>query len=127
MNTNGHDEIPKLLAKWLQLTEEEHEAIQAGSWTDLEQIQFAKKNLRPLISAAMEADSKNSSLERNTLCFQADFKRLIAMESRNRELLTERMETAAETKDSLKRSAHNLRRIHRSYAQKPETAWHSYS
>jgi len=127
MNTDGRDEIPELLAKWLQLTEAESDAIHSGSWTDLEKIQLAKTNLQPLISSAMQADSQNSSLESNAARFQGDFKYLIAMESRNRELLIEKMESAAETKDSLKRSAHNLRRIHHSYAQKPDAAWHSYS
>lgn len=127
MNTDGHGEIPELLGKWLQLTEAESEAIQTGSWMDLEKIQLAKKNLQPLISSAMQADSQHAPFERSASFFQTDFKRLIAMESRNRELLMEKMETAAETKDSLKRSARNLRCIHRSYTQKPDAAWHSYS
>lgn len=127
MNMDGRETIPELLAKWLRLTEAESEAIQSGSWENLEKIQLAKANLRPLLSAAIKADSRNLSSDRDSSLFQNEFKHLIELEMSNRELLGEKLKAAAETRHSLNRSAQNLRRISHSYSRKPDAAWHSYS
>ncbi|HET7624941.1 MAG TPA: hypothetical protein VFM25_06705 [Verrucomicrobiae bacterium] len=120
---NARGQIAELLDEWSRLTQAESDAIQSASWPDLQKIQIAKSNLQPQITGAMQTGLR----EQNARQFRVEFEKLIALESRNQELLAGQVEKARLAKTSLQKASQNLRRVHHAYARKPEAAWHSYS
>ena len=110
-----------LLQQWLELTRAEAAAIQSSAWQKLGEIQSRKASLRqPLAEAFQQCNSAE-------LLFRGELGKLIALESRNAQVLTDRLQKAREQRLALERAALNLRNVRRSYAPPPVTAWNSYS
>jgi len=121
-----------LLQQWLQMTRAESQAIQAGAWTKLHEIQSHKAALRqPLNEARRQWKSCGpapSAAPGDALPFRAEVARLIALESRNARLLAVRREKARGQQRHLERAAQNLRNLRRTYVPpSPPIACNSYS
>jgi hypothetical protein len=125
------DETGRLLQQWLQMTRAESRAIQAGAWSELQQIQSSKAALRQPLAEAWRGF--NSALppvphSARALPFRAEVARLIALEDHNARLLAGRREKACEQQRLMERAAQNLRNIRRTYAPpSPPVACNSYS
>jgi hypothetical protein len=125
------EQTARLLQQWLQMTREESQAIQAGAWTQLHEIQSRKAALRqPLRQAARPCFTGRPAVPSaaDALPFRAEVARLIALEAHNARLLAVRRERARYRQLHLERAAQNLRNIRRSYARpSPPVACNSYS
>jgi len=121
-----------LLKQWLQMTRAESQAIQAGAWTKLHEIQSHKATLRqPLDQASRQwksGGSAASAASGGAAPFRAEVARLIALEARNARLLAARREKALEQQRHLECAAQNLRNLRRTYVPpSPPVACNSYS
>jgi len=120
--------VDVILKEWRRLTGAEAEAIQLGAWESLAKHQADKLTLQPVLNAAMElfrVRFVDSSPEIHSL--RDEFKRLVALEEENSQLLVSQKKALQESKNSLQQSTLNLRRVHHSYSSRPQPAWHSYS
>ena len=118
---NPRETASWLLQQWLALTKAESEAIQSSAWTELSGIQSRKAALRQPLAEAFALWSPGE------IPFQNELGRLIALESRNAQVLTDRRQQAHEQQLALERASQNLRNVRRSYAPATATAWNSYS
>jgi len=118
---NPTENASSLLQQWLEMTRAEAEAIQSSAWQRIAEIQSRKASLRQPLTEAFQHWNPGE------LPFRADLGRLIALESRNAQALTDRLKKAREQHLALERASHNLRNVRRSYAPAPATAWNTYS
>jgi hypothetical protein len=125
-----HD-ISKLLGQWLEFTEAETAAIQSSAWPSLHEIQKAKSGLQTSITAAMgelAREGKSDAVSgRADHPFRTEVNRLISLEARNSQLLSVKYRAALNEKKSRDHAIRNLRKVRRSYGQKPGAGWHSFS
>ena len=128
---SAQQQIAGLLDQWLQLTLAEEQAIEAAAWSELKRIQSAKAGLQPpLNEATAEWAAEHSDrplAETPDHPFRAEVNRLITLEAGNGERLAARIKGARQEILSRETSCRNLRRVHGSYARKPEAVWNSYS
>jgi hypothetical protein len=125
---SARQDIAGLLEQWRRLTAEESEAIQIGAWTQLKSIQAAKSDLQPLLNCAMDKwAEENTGAPSTDHPFRAEVNDLIALEAGNGQLLAAKMHNVQEARSSLEQAGRRLRRVHASYGQKRDAAWHSYS
>lgn len=110
-----------LLQQWLEMTRAEAEAIQSAAWQKLEEIQSRKASLRQPLAEAFQ------QWKPGEIPFRAELGRLIALESRNAQVLTDRLQKTRAEQLALERASQNLRNVRRSYAPPPATAWNTYS
>jgi hypothetical protein len=110
-----------LLQQWLALTRAESEAIQASKWIELQEIQSRKTSLRQPLTETLQQWKP----EENP--FRGELGRLIALESRNEQMLVDRREKLREKRAALERASKNLRNVRRSYVASASTGWNSYS
>lgn len=117
---------------WERWTESEGQAIQAGNWQRVSECQTTKRELQGRIvhlTEAANAESAQAGLDPKD--FEPHLRRivngLIALETRNAELLAARRQTAAVQMADLDHAGRNLRQVQKSYGQPARAAWHSYS
>jgi serine phosphatase RsbU (regulator of sigma subunit) len=129
---SARDYLRGLYKTWRTLTDEETEAINAHAWSRVHQCQACKRKLQDQIVLATEelnAELVFSGLNRadTEVEFRRMVEELILLESRNGELIANRMDQAREEQSETERSARNLRQVHRAYSSAALPAWCSYS
>lgn len=127
---SARQDINQLLGHWRRLTDAEAGAIQSAAWAALREIQSSKSALQSTISAALEKwSAEHDGVPANTdkHPFRAEVGRLLSLETRNAELLAAQIRRAKAEKQTLADTLRNLRRLSRSYGEKPAKAWESYS
>jgi len=127
---NARQHISDLLQQWRELSQAEFTAIQAGDWTQLRTLQAAKDELQRNLSEAREAwnaENPAQPLPDGEHPFAAEVSSLVALETRNEQLLEARRQRLRDRQTLLKQARGNVRRLRSSYAGFSETNWHSYS
>ena len=125
---SARQDITDLLEQWRRLTEAEGEAIRTGAWLSVKELQAAKAELQRDMNSAMEKwKRENPGAAPAKHPFRREVDRLISLEMRNSELLAAQHERVQRERASSDRALLTLRRVQRSYAQKPETGWDCYS
>jgi len=117
------DELAALYAQWRSLTEGEGEAIESGSWTEVEHYQSAKSRLQPRIVEV----SQRIEVAIHELQFRPVVEELITLERRNSDRLRDTRHSAEQEKQDLDKSSRNLRQLHKSYVPPARAHWQSYS
>lgn len=117
---------------WEKLTQAEGAAIQSDDWSRVSECQRTKLGLqRQIIHLTEAAQAECIEAGQNSKNLEHDVRRiingLIALESRNAELVAGRRATAEIAKADLDQAAHNLRRVHKSYSPPADALWNSYS
>jgi hypothetical protein len=110
--------IAAILKEWMEMTHLEGQAIRAGDWPALRQTQEAIAGLRVSLSAAMEQWTAENPEEAKSQPFRDEVSQLLALETRNSDLLAVRKRQAREKKLLLEQALFNLRRIRSSYARR---------
>jgi len=124
----GHrEQIASLLRQWLIQTRQESDAIQAGDWAALRQIQAGRAELRPVLTEVTERWRAENPAEFDLTAFSQDLARLLAMESHNVQLLVARRRKTQERKALLEQALYNLRRVRSSYGQPAQAVVQTYS
>ncbi|HEX4121930.1 MAG TPA: hypothetical protein VH619_15015 [Verrucomicrobiae bacterium] len=108
--------IAAILKRWLEMTHAENQAIQAAAWPALRQTQEDKAKLRATLAQAMEKWNTANPGDAKTQPFRNEVAQLLALETRNSDLLAARKRQAAEKKVLLEQALYNLRRVRSSYA-----------
>jgi hypothetical protein len=128
---NARDRIAHLLDRWLQLNELESQAIQNGDWTELTRIQTTKAALQRPLHATLDVWNNANGIagrpDESQPFYRAAVDHLLALETRNIELLTARKQNFLERKLRMEQAARNLRMVRDSYARKPAAAWQALS
>jgi hypothetical protein len=115
--------------KWEQLTELEHEAIEAERWSDLLCQQRQKEQLCAEIRNLLQSGS--GAVTPSPAEPRAGFETLIAglskLELRNRDLLDSKLRSRRATLQQLGQTTHNLHGVRRAYGSSSALHWESYS
>jgi Tfp pilus assembly protein PilE len=117
---------------WEKLTQTEGAAIEREDWPKVSECQQSKQGLqKQIIHLTEAAQAECIEIGQDPKAFERDMRRiintLISLESRNAELLAGRKQAAEARKLELEQSAHNLRRVQKSYAPPTGALWNSYS
>lgn len=117
---------------WEQQTQREGLAIQAGNWRLVSECQQTKLELQGRIIQLTEAaNTEVVAAGLNPKDFEPKIDRivsgLVALETRNAELLCDRRQQAAAQLAELDHAGRNLKRVQKFYRQPSPVAWHSYS
>lgn len=117
---------------WEQWTQREGAAIQEGNWLQVSECQQTKLNLQSRIirlTDALNTECAEAGLDPKEL--EPDLRRtindLIALETRNTELLSERRRIVEAQDVELNGTRRQLRQVQQSYGRPLSGAWHSYS
>lgn len=120
-------QLLELYGRWRQLTHHEAEAIEAGSWDRVEQVQLAKRDLQPhIIDAHQEWNLIPADCRPDKGEIRSCITELIELERRNGEFISLKQEAARREQSVLDKSQRNLRQIHRSYVTDHGARWNSY-
>ncbi len=117
---------------WEELTQAESAAIQSGDWSRVAECQQTKMGLQKRIinltesaqAECVEAGQGDNTFERD---LRPIINNLIALESRNSEMIAIRRAAADVEKLDLDQATQNLRRVHKSYSPPTAAVWNSYS
>ncbi len=105
---NSHQDPLPCLQEWLRLTAAETLAIEANHWDELAPLQASKGDLQ------RQMESKDfSSIDPK---WEAD---IIAGETKNRDLLQEKLDDLQFQLSEDNRSMKNIQRVHRAYGHLP--------
>jgi len=137
---SARENLVDAYGSWEQWTRREGQAIQEGNWIQVGECQRTKRGLQERILRLTEAltsltskvqspKSGEASQRLGTLDFGLEtiLKRLILLETRNTQLVTDRRQAAESQKAEMENAFRNLRRVKNSYVQPSLVAWHSYS
>ncbi|HWD17757.1 MAG TPA: hypothetical protein VHB20_00640 [Verrucomicrobiae bacterium] len=128
---DARQQIADLLQQWRELSQAEFKAIQAGDWANLKTLQAAKETLQHGLTAARETwNAENPTLSLSPLSehpFADVVSSLVALETRNEQLLEARRQKVRDRQLLLKQARGNIRRVRHSYAGYAEAKWNSYS
>lgn len=121
-----------LYGQWRALTDAEGDAIRAGDWSAVKNVQSRKEILkRELLAAAdvwhaewSKPDEGKREYER---VFRPVISELIALEQRNHAWLCEQRARAQAEINELDASSRNLRGINRAYSSGTRSCWQTYS
>jgi len=125
-------DLMSVLAEWRRLTEREAQAILSDDWKKIAEQQQRKAQLREAITRAHElADAAPATRERaggaRESALHAAVTELVALETRNREVLSaKRLGLQAEL-ERVNEAVRNLRGVRRTYGGAHSHRWHSYS
>jgi len=121
-----------ILAEWRRLTEREAQAILNDDWKNVAEQQHLKLQLREEISRARElagaawpTSETAGGGQENKL--QAIVSELVALETRNRDVLNTKCQGRRAELDRVNETVRNLRGVRRTYGASPSHRWHSYS
>ena len=117
---------------WEQLTRSEGAAIQNEDWSRVTECQRSKQDLQKEIIQLTEfaqaecrvAGGDPRHLEQD---MRPIINSLIALETRNAELLASRRRATEARRLHLDQAVHNLRRVQKSYTTPVNAVWNSYS
>jgi len=112
--------------EWRSLSLSEGEAIRAGQWTQVEQLQARKRQLQEFVAAGL-GELPLAERDRLRAEFRLLVEELLALEARNREDLTRQREQLATRQRQTDQIALRLRQLRQSYGLASVTAWQSYS
>ncbi len=117
---------------WEQLTQAEGAAIQRDDWSRVQECQRTKLDLqKEIIHLTEVAQAETIAAGLDPQKIERDVRRiineLIALESRNSQWLAQRRDAAELARAELDQTAHNLRRVQKSYVPRSEAVWNSYS
>jgi hypothetical protein len=128
---NARQHIADLLQQWREISQAEFKAIQAGDWSQLRTLQAAKDSLQQTLTEAREAWNVENPTQPLPAAgehpFEAEVSSLVALETRNVQLLEARRQKLRDRQALLKQARGNVRRLRRSYAGYAEAKWNSYS
>jgi len=125
---SARQDITNLLEQWRRLTEAEGEAIRTGAWPSVKELQAAKAELQQEMNSAMQKwKRENPGATPAKHPFRREVDRLISLEMRNSAMLAAQRERVQRERASSDRELLTLRKVQRSYTQKPETGWDCYS
>ena len=128
---NTRDLINRFLDRWLHLTQLESQSILRGDWAELADLQTAKAALRRPLRAALEQWNASNAIsepsEQNEPFFRKTVDKLLALETRNTDLLTARKQAVLERKRIVDLASRNLRMVRDSYAGNLSKGWQAYS
>jgi hypothetical protein len=121
-----HQDLLTACEEWRALSESEGAALRAADWPRVAECQTAKRALQPRINSL--ADRIQAGPDRP---IEPRLRRLvdelIALETRNHEILASQRVAAEREQGALDRARRNLQRVHGSYAGARRPAWESYS
>jgi hypothetical protein len=128
---DARQHIADLLQQWREISQAEFKSIQAGDWSQLRTLQAAKDSLQQSLTEAREVwNAENPSQPLPTSGdhpFEAEVSSLVALETRNVQLLEARRQKLRDRQALLKQARSNVRRLRHSYAAYSDTKWNSYS
>lgn len=129
---NPRQQIADLLQQWRELSQSEFAAIQAGDWPQLRTLQTAKEGVQQNLTAARKVWNDQNPAQPlpapdGNHPFVAEFTHLLALETRNQQLLVARRQRVQDRQAMLRQARTNVRRLRGSYARGAEAKWHSYS
>jgi hypothetical protein len=123
--------IADLLQQWRDISQSESKAIQAGDWVQLRDLQTSKASVQQKLTdarATWNAQNPHRPLPANgDHPFQTEVNDLVALETRNVQLLEARRQKLRDRQALLKQARGNIRRLRLSYAAHSGTKWNSYS
>jgi hypothetical protein len=126
------DDLMSVLAEWRRLTEREAQAILKDDWKSVSEQQRRKVQLREAISrardwsgAAQVTSGRASGGGEDKL--QAAVAELVALETRNRDVLSVKRERCQVELERVNEAVRNLRGVRRTYGGSHSHRWHSYS
>jgi flagellar biosynthesis/type III secretory pathway chaperone len=111
--------IAAVLKQWLEMTHAEAQAIQTGDWPALRTVQADKARLRLPLGQAVEQWRAENPAEAAANPFRAEVTQLLALETKNGNLLAARQYRAHQKKRLLEQALFNLRRVRTSYTKPP--------
>lgn len=129
---SARQQLLSLYEQWRTLTEGETQAIHRGDWDGVHGFQDAKRDLQPGIfrqtEHALEELGRDAQVKAD---FDDQLRRivntLILLEQRNGTLIAERKEACRQEMDQVEQGQRNLTKIHKSYGNRREAVWNSYS
>jgi hypothetical protein len=129
---NPADDLLRLLAGWRELTEREGEAIARADWPAVTRQQDLKAELRlrltPAFAALQSAIPETADAAgKQDGALDLVVSELVALETRNRDLLRSRRTARKAELDRVNATVANLRQLRRAYDQGPSSLWQSYS
>lgn len=118
--------------EWEQLTRSEGAAIQNEDWPRVSECQRSKQDLQKEIihlTESAQAECRVAGADPRHLehDLRPIINGLIALETRNAELLASRRRATEARRLHLDQAAHNLRRVQKSYTTPAKAVWNSYS
>ena len=117
------EELSALYEQWRCVTEAEGAAIEAGSWSQVQQYQSAKARLQPRI---VEVSQRLDAATHEEL-FRPVVEALIQLERTNSVRVEKQRQAAQQQKQELDRSSRQLRQVHQSYVPQARAHCQSYS
>lgn len=121
----------ELYEEWKRLTITEGAAITASNWSEVRRCQTNKKQLQPRIIQLTEICKKEcttpAEIEQIDSRVRSYVNDLIQLESRNNQVLQDRLQLLAQERVEMDRTASRLRQIHKTYVPPPQAVWDSYS
>lgn len=126
------DDLMSILAEWRRLTEREAQAILKDDWKSVSEQQRGKLQLREAINRARDwagADQATSGRAGGggEDQLQAAVAELVALETRNRDVLSVKRERCQVELERVNEAVRNLRGVRRTYGGSHSHRWHSYS
>ena len=128
---NARQHIAGLLQQWREISQSEFKAIQGGDWSQLRVLQVTKDTLQQSLTEAREAWNAENPTDplppAGEHPFEAEVSSLVALETRNVQLLEARRQKLRDRQALLKQARGNIRRLRQSYAPQADAKWNSYS
>lgn len=128
---NAREHIADLLQQWREISQSEFKAIQAGDWSQLRDLQAAKDGVQQNLSEAREQWNGGNSSQTLPVDgnhpFASEVSNLVALETRNMQLLEARRQKLRDRQALLKQARGNVRRLRDSYASYAGTKLNFYS
>jgi hypothetical protein len=126
------DDLMSVLAEWRRLTEREAQAILKDDWKSVSEQQRCKVQLREAINRARDwAGAAQATSGRagggGEDKLQAAVAELVALEARNRDVLSVKRERCQAELERVNEAVRNLRGVRRTYGGSHSHRWHSYS
>jgi Tfp pilus assembly protein PilV len=125
-------DLMSVLAEWRKLTERETQAILNDDWENVAEQQQRKAQLREAINRAREwAGAARATGERSGSGWEDKLKavvtELVALETRNRDVLSAKRQGWQAELERVNVTVRNLRGVRRTYGGVHSHRWHSYS
>jgi hypothetical protein len=124
--------LGKHYTRWRTLTIAEGEAIAAGQWQQVENLEESKRQLQELIRAVQhELRAECTGCGLNAQAVEEPFKsilhELIVLEGRNDQSLASQRQRNLARQEELQSATLTLRQVREVYTTKREAVWQSYS
>ena len=129
---NATADLMRLFTEWHRLTERESWAILGDDWKSVAEQQEKKQRLRLEMTRALDlvraAQPVRGNLSReDQQKFDSVVSELVALETRNRDLLSAKSQSKQAELQRLNETARNLQGVRRAYGAASPHRWQSYS